>query len=651
MSQLKTLGPYTLLRRIAVGGMAELYLAKKTGGLGGFEKFYALKAILPHHIGDEDQEKLMIDEARLTSQLRHDNIITVLDLDRDQNRMFMVMEYVRGHDLSVLVDKLRHARGMLALEIAAYVTREICAGLHYLHSQVGADGQPLNLIHRDVSPQNVLIGVDGDVKLIDFGVAKARGKDRVETKTGIIKGKLKYMAPEYATGNLQDARSDIFAAGLILYELITGSPAYDETQVSPAEFLERIKYARVPHPSELRSDIPEDLQKIVAKSLALHPDKRYPSALEMQHDLSIYLSRAAPHFSKSHCSVYFQSVFQRLGIEPELPSNISADKSPPAKRPERSIEHALDEQGRVQLVAEDLAQAVEKTGELQIPMGHDLEPTSQLQALARDPSAPRIVTLSKFTELYKSPDESGIAAVEPREIKVEFEPIPVKIETAELAPLEPISHEDEFDYEDAETGRLPADALNFDDGFDHTDRLSPPPTEPVSRVQPSAIPVAKIPIRPPQKEQKPAQSGFNSLGAQGNFSAAPQPSTTGNQPFGFASGGSGAFQSPPPAASPFQPPTTTGFQPTGSGQFNPNPSTTGEFQQAQPENPEDEKRAETLLSKQLEGVKQGTHRPFRITDADVEEFEKPNIHSRKLKSMIALMILVIVAGITLMILV
>lgn len=650
MSQLKTLGPYTLLRRIAVGGMAELYLAKKTGGLGGFEKFYALKAILPHHIGDEDQEKLMIDEARLTSQLRHDNIITVLDLDRDQNRMFMVMEYVRGHDLSVLVDKLRHARGMLALEIAAYVTREICAGLHYLHSQVGADGQPLNLIHRDVSPQNVLIGVDGDVKLIDFGVAKARGKDRVETKTGIIKGKLKYMAPEYATGNLQDARSDIFAAGLILYELITGSPAYDESQVSPAEFLERIKYARVPHPSELRSDIPDDLQKIVAKSLALHPDKRYPSALEMQHDLSIYLSRVAPHFSKSHCSVYFQSVFQRLGIEPELPSNIIADKSPPAKRPERSIEHALDEQGRVQLVAEDLAQAVEKTGELQIPMGHDLEPTSQLQALARDPSAPRIVTLSKFTELYKSPDESGIAAVEPREIKVEFEPIPVRIQTADLAPLEPIALEEEFDYEDAETGRLPADALNFDDGFDHTDRLSPPPTEPVSRVQSGSIPVAKIPIRPPQKEQKPAQSGFNSLGVQGSFSPAPQPSTTGNQPFGFASGGSGTFQPPPPAASPFQPPTT-GFQPTGSGQFNTNPSTTGEFQQAQPEKSEDEKRAETLLSKQLEGVKQGTHRPFRITDADVEEFEKPNVHSRQLKSMIALMILVIIAGITLMILV
>lgn len=712
MTKLTTLGPYTLIRRLAVGGMAELYLAKKTGGLG-FEKYYAIKVLLPQNSGDEEHEKTMIDEARLTSQLRHDNIVAVLDLDKDHNRTYMVMEYVRGHDLSVLVEKLRQARGMLALEIAAYVTREICAGLHYVHTRVGSDGRPLHLVHRDVSPQNVLVGVDGEVKLIDFGVAKARGKGRVETKTGIIKGKLKYMAPEYAVGNLQDARSDIFAAGLILYELITGGPAYDESELAPSEFLERIKFARVPHPSERRSDIPPDLEKVVAKSLALHPDKRYSSALEMQHDLSLYLSRTAPHFSKSHCSVYFQSVYQRLGILPEMPQTINADSDelPPQLRRELSIEHALDDTGRVQLAADDVAQAIEKTGELKIPYAddaHTLEPTAQLEVLSRDPSAPRIVSLSKFTELYKHPDEPKIAAVEPRDIRVEFEPILTDISAMDIEPIEdePDSRnvtpalEDptgwDPDMQESDTGRIggvlghpdeetslisraPTD--EYDEENDTSTNILPANTAVPALPDPEPEP---IPVQAPRQVAKPGPTirpapvpvptynlddtpnpAFSKSIPVSNLPKPmpPKPAQAPNFAAPIADQSNSLPISPTfnqhPAPSPVQPSFAQAPQPFGAFQNQPAKNPTGDFPSMSPiappgltgnlaapsAKPIPDKKA---LSVHEEGVKQGTHKPFKLTDEE-EQSERSNAHSQKLKVMVAMMVLVIVLGITLMI--
>lgn len=321
----QSLGPYSLIKRIAIGGTAEIYLARKKGQLGGFEKYYALKVILPQRQGDEEAEKVMVDEARLTSQLQHDNIVGVLDLDQDDGRLYMVMEYVRGQDLSMVLDALRRVNGLLAIEVAAYIAREACAGLQYAHTRTASDGQPLGLVHRDVSPQNIIVGVEGDVKLIDFGVAKMRGRGRIETKTGIIKGKLRYMAPEYAIGNQQDSRSDIFAVGLCLFELMTGRPAYDDAEYEGTELLERIKTAEIPRPSTLRDDVPPELDAICAKALAAHPDDRYQTALEMQKELAVYLANAAPDFTKAHLSTYVSRLFEKLSIMPEGASEVNAD--------------------------------------------------------------------------------------------------------------------------------------------------------------------------------------------------------------------------------------------------------------------------------------------------------------------------------------
>lgn len=321
----KSLGPYTLLKRIAVGGTAEIYLARKSGQLGGFEKYYALKVMLPQRRNDEDAEKVFVDEARLTSQLQHDNIVGVLDLDQDDGRVYMVMEYVRGQDLSMVLDALRRHNGLLAIEVAAFLAREACAGLQYAHTRKASDGQPLGLVHRDISPQNILVGVEGDVKIIDFGVAKMRGRGRIETKTGIIKGKLRYMAPEYAIGNQQDARGDIFAVGLCLFELMTGRPAYDDADSEAIDLVERIKTADIPTPSSLREDVPPELDAICRKALAAHPDDRYQTALAMQKELSVYLANAAPDFTKAHLSTYVSRLFERLEILPEVTSEVNAD--------------------------------------------------------------------------------------------------------------------------------------------------------------------------------------------------------------------------------------------------------------------------------------------------------------------------------------
>lgn len=674
MTKLHTLGPYTLLRRLAIGGMAELYLARKSGGLG-FEKYYAIKVMLPQHTGDPEHEKVMIDEARLTSQLRHDNIVAVVDLDKDQNRTFMVMEYIRGQDLSVLLQKLREAKGMIALEIAAFVTREICAGLHYVHTRIGADGKPLNLVHRDISPQNVLVGVEGDVKLIDFGVAKARGKGRIETKTGIIKGKLRYMAPEYAVGNLQDARSDIFAAGLILYELITGVPAYDETGIEPSEFLDRIKYARVPHPSQIRQDIPPDLENIIVRALAQHPEKRYQDALEMQQDLSIYLSRVAPQFTRAHCGVYFQSVFEKLGIEPVLPETINADAeeaNPPveARQLERSLEHALDQTGRIQFSDTDVKAAMDTTGKIQVG-GHQsglvLEPTAQLNVLERDPSAPRIVTVSKFTEFFKHTDESKAAAtmeIERRPVPklpikpvtfqpasqpagppildIEFEPLNAAEITQEELPEVAIEVTDRLDSKAVDALHEKHPSWEDDDEPDaHTNiiRQTTEPMTPLSRrqTQPFVSESKTIPtpattgtgehfkpsfshLPPVAKPQVPAaapvysglQSGLNPI-MQPTLQTTPPPAVS-QQPQPFPSAlpaPFGAQPTPTPAPPPPQTPST---------------GTTKE-------------RASLHLH---DGIAQGTHRPFKLRDEDEDPLTKKNVHSQNVKGLIGGMIVLAV---------
>jgi serine/threonine protein kinase len=326
----RKLGPYEIQKRLAVGGLAEIFLGRKAGMLG-FEQRYALKVLLPQYAESEEHRKLMIDEARLTARLDHPNIIKVHDLISDDGTLVMVMEYINGMDLSRLLDDLRRLGQRMPIPAALWIAQEMCAGLHYAHTRTDTEGNHLRIVHRDVSPQNVLIGYGGEAKLIDFGVAKAAGVGRLETKTGIIKGKLAYMAPEYAVGSQQDPRSDVFAAGLCLFEMVSGRPAYDIAE--PKKLIEVVKQASIPAPGTLRDGVPPELDAIVAKATERNPDDRFATAQEFQRTLASLHARFASDFNRERFAGWLDALRRKMtALAGEAPQNSSPSADTPAAR-------------------------------------------------------------------------------------------------------------------------------------------------------------------------------------------------------------------------------------------------------------------------------------------------------------------------------
>lgn len=298
-----TFGRFYLFDLIAQGGMAEVFKARSYGA-DGFEKRFALKRILPNFADDERFLTMLADEARLAVQLNHSNIVQVLDFGKYEGRYYLSMEYVDGTDLSTLIKTVRRQGTSIPPAIAAYVVSEVCRGLDYAHRKLGPNGQPLGVVHRDVSTHNVLLSYEGEVKLTDFGIAKAR-TNLTHTQTGVIKGKLQYMAPEQARGELLDHRSDIFALGLVLYELLTLHPLFDGD--SQTEILRRIAESSVTAEA-LPHNIPEPLRAILARALQQAPAERYAQAAEMQQALVAYLHQAAPDFVPEHLARFVRSV-------------------------------------------------------------------------------------------------------------------------------------------------------------------------------------------------------------------------------------------------------------------------------------------------------------------------------------------------------
>ena len=262
MSRLKKpvpFGKYYLLERINVGGMAEVFKAK-TFGVEGFERLLAVKRILPNIAEDEEFISMFIDEAKIAVQLQHANIAQIFDLGKVDGSFFIALEYVHGRDLRSIFDRMR-SRGDVAADLAWPATSmmQVCEGLDYAHNKRDAQGRELHLIHRDISPQNVLIGYEGEVKLIDFGIAKAAGKAS-KTQAGILKGKFGYMSPEQVRGLPIDQRSDIFAVGIVLYELLTGERLFvGETDFST---LEKVRNVEILPPSSYNKKIPPELERI-----------------------------------------------------------------------------------------------------------------------------------------------------------------------------------------------------------------------------------------------------------------------------------------------------------------------------------------------------------------------------------------------------
>lgn len=296
---------YYLVERIAVGGMAEVFKGV-TYSEEGFERLMAVKRVLPHIAEDQDFIEMFVDEAKLVSQLHHPNIPQVYHLGRCEDQYFISMEFISGQDVRSIFDRGRSQGLTLDLGICAHIVMEVCEALDYAHRKTNAHQEPLHLIHRDVSPQNVIVSYDGTIKLIDFGIAKAAGKIN-QTQAGILKGKFSYMSPEQARGYTIDARSDLFGLGAVLYELVTLERCFlGQTDFST---IERVRNTEYRLPRKIRREIPAQLEKIIRKSLAKDPNERFQSAADFQEALRVFVRTHQLQRSREQMSSYMSSIF------------------------------------------------------------------------------------------------------------------------------------------------------------------------------------------------------------------------------------------------------------------------------------------------------------------------------------------------------
>ena len=268
---------YELLCPLAVGGMAELHLVRAHDREHG-ERLAVIKRLRRELAVDHQFVKMFLDEARLASTLRHPNVVEVLAVGHDDDQCYIAMEHLHGHDLRDTMARVTGRRQRLRFDQALAIARSVAVGLHYSHERTGADGQPLHIVHRDVSPHNVFLTYGGDVKIVDFGVAKA-ATQLSRTRTGVLKGKVAYMSPEQATGQRLDRRSDVFCIGILLWEMTTGHWLYRKS--TELDTLNAVAGERPPRPSRRVPDYPRELEKVVMKTLARSRDERWATAGEL----------------------------------------------------------------------------------------------------------------------------------------------------------------------------------------------------------------------------------------------------------------------------------------------------------------------------------------------------------------------------------
>lgn len=310
-------GKYQLLRKIASGGMGQVFLALERGA--GLERLVVLKLILPHLAEDEDFLTMFLEEARLVARLGHPNLITILELTEIDGRHCLAMEYVQGDDVRRLEKYARSQGKPLPVGLVLRIIAEAAAGLHYAHQARNPLGQPLQLVHRDVSPQNILVGFDGGVKVIDFGVAKAAGSAS-HTATGVLKGKYPYMSPEQANGQPVDGRSDLFALGVVLWEMLTGRRLFKGE--SDLMTLRLVRDCQVPVPSQLNPKLPPGVDELVLKALAPTPEGRFPDCGAFRLAIEDYILQYRLPASNAHLAAYLRDLYnERINRESD-PANL-----------------------------------------------------------------------------------------------------------------------------------------------------------------------------------------------------------------------------------------------------------------------------------------------------------------------------------------
>jgi serine/threonine protein kinase len=301
----RALGKYEILRKLATGGMAELYLARARG-VAGFEKTVVLKRILPHVAADETFVQMFLDEARLAATLQHPNIADVYDVGEIDGTPFFTMEYIHGQDVRSIRVATRKRDEQVPMAIALAVVHGTAAALDYAHARTGPDGQPLELVHRDVSPSNIVVSYDGAIKLLDFGIARAASHQH-KTQIGTLKGKTPYMSPEQCRAQRLDRRSDLFSLGTLMFELTVGRrPFRGDTDFT---IMEQIVCGEAPRPSTFVRGYPADLEAIVMKLLARDVAARYQSGEELLHDLEELVSRHGLWVSARQLGKYMRLLF------------------------------------------------------------------------------------------------------------------------------------------------------------------------------------------------------------------------------------------------------------------------------------------------------------------------------------------------------
>jgi serine/threonine protein kinase len=340
----ETFGRYELLRRIAVGGMGAVYLARQKGPVG-FQKLLVLKRLLPHLSEDDEFIQMFLDEGRIAAHLNHPHIAQIYDLGDVDGQYFIAMEYVHGEAVGPLGVRAQQRKVTIPLGLKCRIIADAASGLDAAHNARSPSGRKLALIHRDVSPQNVLVGFNGGVKIIDFGVAKASGK-LSQTMVGTIKGKHAYMSPEQARGEPLDHRSDVYGLGTVFYELLTLTRLFKrDTELAT---LKAVVGAKILPPSEVVPEIPKALDAIVLKALARKREERFSTAGELQLALEEFLMQEKLHATATHLAAFMQDMYadeleeERFAAEPtvihydpKLAARLAASAPPAGAKPAR----------------------------------------------------------------------------------------------------------------------------------------------------------------------------------------------------------------------------------------------------------------------------------------------------------------------------
>lgn len=300
MSKYEKFGKYILLEKLAAGGMAEVYLAKSAGA-SGVNKFVAIKRILPQFSGNEEFIQMFQDEAKVSVNLNHSNVVSIYDFGVEHGQFYIVLEFVEGRNLRQIINELKKNNKSLKIEEAVYIIKEAAAGLDHAHRCTDQKtGRPLNITHRDMSPQNIMVSFEGEPKVIDFGIAKQSDAEKEETRAGTLKGKFAYMSPEQAESEEVDPRTDVFALGIILWELLANDRLF--TGSNENAILRKVRECQIPSIRKINPLVPVELERIVMKALSKEKNNRYQTAANLQKELNRFLNTQYPDFSTQDLS-------------------------------------------------------------------------------------------------------------------------------------------------------------------------------------------------------------------------------------------------------------------------------------------------------------------------------------------------------------